>query len=103
MLDSPSRLPRAAPIGDLDWEESTFTRPMRSPFATPPSGAARVVDRGSAEVGRRESGVEAVSDPKRAREDVEVSLEEAALFDPPTMRLPVAARLSSVPPPRPSP
>lgn len=86
MLDSSSRLPVAqlSPQPPQDWEETTFTRPMRSPFV----------------------------DAKRTRTPppltevppaVDVSLEESALFDAPvTRKMPHAAlrRVTTAPPPR---
>jgi len=74
MLDSQSRLP-AHKAGE--WEESTFTRPMRSPFA---ESAPRPVVR---------------SEPPAA---VDVSIEEHALFDAPAEQSGVR---SSEPPARP--
>lgn len=81
MLDSSSRLPCVAPLrSPNDWEESTFTRPMRSPFAP---------------------------EPQKPAAEVEVKLEEAALFEAPEPRkLPTAKphaalrRVTTAPPPR---
>jgi hypothetical protein len=81
MLDSSSRLachPVTAPL--QDWEEATFTRPMRSPFAPEPAPAPVP--------------------------EVDVSLEEAALFERPQVALrrrptpPPPLRKSVLPPPR---
>ncbi len=81
MLDSSSRLRCVAPLpSPSEWEESTFTRPMRSPFAK-----------------------EAPKPPA----EVDVKLEEAALFEAPAPRkLPTAKphaalrRVTTAPPPR---
>lgn len=75
MLGSSSRLPvhpvTAPPDHGSDWEEATFTRPMRSPFAV-----------------------------ERPPPDVDVNLEEAALFEAPRPRAMPRARASALPPPR---
>lgn len=81
MLDSSSRMlsakrvPTLSPLEPLGWEESTFTRPMRSPFdavAPTPSNNVEIA--------------------------VDVSLEEAALFEPP--KKPALRRITTAPPPR---
>jgi hypothetical protein len=75
MLGSSSRL-RCHPVtAPNDWDEATFTRPMRSPFAVEPAP------------------------------DVDVKLEEAALFETPRAlrRMPTSPppkRSSLLPPPR---
>lgn len=73
MLDSSSRLQShpvtASRAGSSEWEEATFTRPMRSPFAPEPAP------------------------------DVDVSLEEAALFEPPAKQHAALRRTSTPPPP----
>lgn len=75
MLDSSSRFACAKPLpipANPEWEEATFTRPMRSPFAEP----AR---------------------PKSPPAEIDVRLEEAALFETPK---PALRRTSTAPPPR---
>lgn len=81
MLDTQPRLPAARPHGSLssaqaaqaeqggsrdpeDWQEASFTRPMRSPFAfeDEPRGP----------------------EPRGPEQEVDVALEEAALFEPAT-------------------
>jgi hypothetical protein len=74
MLDSSPRIPRSSPVRELEWEETTFTRPMRSPFAAKD---------------------EAETPPAPS---VDVALEEAALFEPPP--IPALRRVSTAPPPR---
>ena len=72
MLDSQSRLAAQKNHFAGDWEESTFTRPMRSPFETDTASGTRPIVR---------------SDPPAP---VDVCLEEAALFEPPPVRQPSA-------------
>lgn len=73
MLDSSSRLQSHPVTNSREWEEATFTRPMRSPFAPEPAPAP----------------------------DVDVKLEEAALFEPPAQRpTPALRRVPTPPPPR---
>jgi hypothetical protein len=87
MLDSSSRIPRSAPIGDLEWEETTFTRPMRSPFAPEEPTAGRAPPAGA-----------------QAATPIDVTLEEGELFEAPPPRRsapkPSLRRLSTAPPPR---
>lgn len=92
MLDSQPRLTTRPPVSQpawgarddwsQDWEEATFTRPMRSPFAD-----------------------DGPRSPRRAPRcpEVEIPLEEAALFEPTPTReqmLPPPPRPSRLPPPR---
>ena len=73
MLDSQARLPAAAAS---NWEESSFTRPMRSPFAGP-----------------------AASDEST---EVDIAIEETALFEdrePPVRPLRALRRTQTSPPP----
>ncbi len=70
MLDSSSRLQSHIVTAPNDWEETTFTRPMRSPFAAPEPAP-----------------------------DVDVKLEEAALFE----ARPLRARPAPPPPARKAP
>lgn len=89
MLDSSSRMPsakRVPTLSPLDWEEATFTRPMRSPFH---EGHA--------------SGREARTRTPTPIEPpaVDISLEEAALFEAPKKVVrPALHRVTTAPPPR---
>lgn len=88
MLDSSSRFPCVAPLPHPEWEEATFTRPMRSPFAA-------------------ENVRDTIRDhaPRARGPEVDIALEEAALFDEPR-KLPTARghaalrRVSTAPPAR---
>lgn len=86
MLDSSSRMPAAkriptlSPLQPGDWDEATFTRPMRSPFAEPRTRTPAPGPRPVKEVA------------------VEVKLEESALFDAP--KKPALHRVTTAPPPR---
>lgn len=97
MLDSSSRIPRSAPVSDVEWEETTFTRPMRSPFA--PDGPTSPSPKPDAQ---RASGVTELktrSAPKAPA--VDVALEEGELFEaPPPPQRTALRRLSTAPPPR---
>lgn len=114
MLDSQPRLPRRTPLPPdppsrassdahdwADWEESSFTRPMRSPFETPGSGS-RVAPR--APEPRRAPAAQSpqplLAAPTSA--EVDVSLEEAALFDAPRLTPTHSAlrHTTTAPPPR---
>lgn len=84
MLDSQPRLAAQKNHFAGDWEESTFTRPMRSPFETDTASGTRPIVR---------------SEPPAP---VDISLEEAALFEPPPKN-PALQKISTRPPPlRPS-
>jgi hypothetical protein len=90
MLDSSSRLPRVAPVAlpANEWEEATFTRPMRSPFAAE--------DREIRDTIRDHA-------PRVRGPEVDVALEESALFET-SEKMPVARvalrRVATAPPPR---
>jgi hypothetical protein len=105
MLDSSSRIPRSAPIGDLEWEETTFTRPMRSPFAPdqPTTGRASSPPNGVATLKPR-TAPRSPSPSAPSAAPVDVTLEEGELFEspPPPKAAPKPAlrRLSTAPPPR---
>lgn len=79
MLDSQSRLPAHDARHAGTWEEATFTRPMRSPFA---ESAPRPMVR---------------SEPPAA--GIDISIEEAALFEAPP-RPALLRRPTPPPPPR---
>jgi hypothetical protein len=83
MLDSSSRMPAAKRIPTLspvDWDESTFTRPMRSPFAEARTRTPTPRPRPVKEIA------------------VDVNLEEASLFETP--KKPALRRVTTAPPPR---
>jgi hypothetical protein len=100
MLDSSSRIPRSAPVCELEWEETTFTRPMRSPFAPDQPTASRPSSPSPKPVAALKPRT-APQSPKPSPEPVEVALEEGELFEAPAPRPKPALRsLSTAPPPR---
>lgn len=100
MLDSQSRLPAHDARHAGTWEEATFTRPMRSPFAS--AGLEESAPRPSAK--RESQGTIARSEPPAA--EIDVCIEEAALFEAPrplprvALRAPALRRRPTPPPPQ---